>query len=228
MKSHLLQAFAMGLWDIQAFLDKSQSKGGQGFRLKLHETNPDAPLSPFYLNLRLVRSNPEALSLAATIFQEMVAQQGYVGNGRPSHMRLADVPTSITPVVGALVIRLGIGMVSPREAKTYGTQSSIDGSWEPNAPVLLFDDLITTAESKISAIQTLEPGNEQNGPMKVEHVFVLVDREQGGADQLIAKGCKLTAACGIYDILNFYRRERLITHERYREIESYLIQNSEN
>ena len=41
------------------------------FRLKLHEKNPDAPLSPIYVNLRLLRSYPDAMKGVVEIFRDM-------------------------------------------------------------------------------------------------------------------------------------------------------------
>ena len=43
--------FALRLHEIGAVKIDTRLDGG--FKLKLHEKNPDAPLSPFYLNIRM-------------------------------------------------------------------------------------------------------------------------------------------------------------------------------
>ena len=42
------------------------------FRLKLHEREPDAPLSPIYVDLRVLRSWPDAIDTAVATLAEMI------------------------------------------------------------------------------------------------------------------------------------------------------------
>ena len=53
------EEFARMLFALGAFQDRRASPQGRGFRLKLHERNPSAPLSPFYFSLRAA-DNPKA------------------------------------------------------------------------------------------------------------------------------------------------------------------------
>lgn len=52
MLSFAQEKIALELFDVGAFMDKTKSKEGKGFKLVLHEKEPDAPLCPFYLSLR--------------------------------------------------------------------------------------------------------------------------------------------------------------------------------
>lgn len=61
------------IFQIGAFKDKSQSPDGRGFKLKLHEKQPDAPLSPFYLNLR-TPDNPKPGPLDVMIVKKIGLQ----------------------------------------------------------------------------------------------------------------------------------------------------------
>ena len=54
---------------------------------------------------------------------------------------------------------------------------------------MVLDDLITTGGSKIEAIAPLAEAG-----LVVKDVVVLVDREQGGAEELAARGLRLHAA----------------------------------
>lgn len=212
MAHHDLEALASRLHHIGSFKDKTLSPGGQGFRLKLHEKTPDAPLSPFYLDLRLIRSFPDVMTLAARVFRQMMFR--YL-DGTPA--RIADVPTAITPVVSVLSLMTNIGMVTPREPKKYGTEATIDGVWEPGDTVVLFDDLITKADSKITAIETL-----QKGGLKAAGVIVLVDRLQGGSEHLESLGYGLYCAFTIKWLLEFYHENNMLSAELRDEISQYL------
>ena len=53
------------------------------FKLKLHQTNPDAPLSPIYFNMRVVRSFPKVLGLVAEMLARYISTEGLRGTFRP-------------------------------------------------------------------------------------------------------------------------------------------------
>ena len=115
------------------------------FRIKLHETRPDAPLSPIYLNFRLLRSYPEALGFAAELLLKLA--------GPLEYELLADIPTGITPIVAVMTYLGKVPMISPRkETKAYGLGVAIDGEYKEGQRVLLVDDLISPGDSKFDAI----------------------------------------------------------------------------
>lgn len=83
--------------------------------------------------------------------------------------------------------------------------------------MLLVDDLITRADSKKEAITAIGEAG-----MVVLNVLVLVDRQQGGADELRAIGKSCHALFTIRQLLSFYRTEKLIVDEIYEECMAYL------
>lgn len=184
------------------------------FRLKLHEKQPTAPLSPIYFDLRVLRSvPPETKLLTCKVYQDLMANLQFD--------LYADVPTAITPIVSLLSQVSGIPMVTPRvEKKGYGSGAQIDGIFQEGQTAVLIDDLITTAASKFEAIEVLEKNK-----ITVKDVIVLVDREQGGAQELANKGYKLHAAFTISNLLRYYLRTGKIDHARYDEVTSYLTAN---
>ena len=157
----------------RAFADALLATGAVkfgAFRLKLHEKQPDAPLSPIYVDLRTLRSFPDALDDAVLTLVEMIAAQSL------SFDLYADVPLAATPLVAVLTHITRTGMITPREAKTHGAGDAINGAYAPGQTALVIDDLVTRAESKLEAIHVLEAHG-----LLVRDVAVLVDREQGGA-----------------------------------------------
>lgn len=177
------------------------------FRLKLHDKNPEAPLSPVYIDLRVLRRFPEAKTAAVDVYQELVQPLKFD--------LLADVPTAATPLVSSLSDRLGVGMITPRtDAKVHGTGAKIDGLLEADKGkvVVLVDDLVTRADSKLEAIKVLEEGG-----IKVRDVVVLIDRKQGGGEQLAKEGYALYSALTMDQMLEFYARVGTITQDAYRD-----------
>lgn len=194
-----------------ALFDLGAIKFG-AFRLKLHEKNPDAPLSPIYVNLRLLRSYPDAMKGVVGIFRDM--SQGLQFDC------YADVPTAATPIVAVLSYLTQVPMITPWKAKTHGAPGTIDGAFREGQAALLVDDLVTKAGSKLEAIQVLE----RNG-LRVQDVMVLVDREQGGREQLKEDGYRLHSAFRLSTLLRWYLNTGKISQGRYEEVMAYLAAN---
>lgn len=181
------------------------------FRLKLHETRPDAPLSPIYVNLRVLRSYPDAMDAAVAALAELIRADGIACD------RYADIPMAATPLVAVLSHVTRVPQITPREPKTHGLTGTIDGAFTPGETALVIDDLVTHADSKIEAIRVLEG----NG-LVVRDVAVLVDREQGGPQQLAAAGYALHAAVRLSQLLDHWRASGGLDEATYVRVVEYL------
>ena len=190
-------------------LDTGSVKFG-AFKLKLHETNPDAPLSPIYIDLRIMRSFPNVMATAVGVYREMIKNIRFE--------ILADCPTAATPATAILSYLTARPMISPRKGdKGYGSGAKIDGSFREGQTVLLIDDLITGANSKFESIKTL-----QDHGLVVKDVVVLVDREQGGAGQLSKAGYTLHSAMKLSELMDYYLQQGKISDEKFREVLDYI------
>ena len=190
-------------------LDTGSVKFG-AFKLKLHETNPDAPLSPIYVDLRIMRSFPNVMATAVEVYRELIKNLKFE--------LLADCPTAATPATAILSYLTARPMISPRKGdKGYGSGAKIDGAFREGQTVLLIDDLITGANSKFESIKTL-----QDHGLIVKDVVVLVDREQGGADQLKKAGYTLHSALKLTELLEHYLQQGKISDEKYKEVSEYI------
>jgi uridine monophosphate synthetase len=181
------------------------------FRLKLHETQPDAPLSPIYVNLRVLRSFPDALDAAVEALAQLLAEQAIHTDC------YADIPMAATPLVAVLSHRTRVPMITPRAPKTHGLAGTIDGAFTPGQTALLIDDLVTHAESKLEAAHVLEAAG-----LVVRDIAVLVDREQGGPAQLTTAGYTPHAATRLTQLLAYFRRTSQLDEPRYAEVAAYL------
>lgn len=178
------------------------------FRLKLHERHPEAPLSPLYIDLRVVRRFPAVKRAAVDVYEELLRGLRFD--------LLADVPMAATPFVASLSDRLQTGQITPRlDQKTHGSGARVDGLLERDrgARAALIDDLVTKADSKIEAALVLK----EEG-VAVNDIVVLIDREQGGRQQLAGAGYHLHAAMTMGQILRFYLESGQIDGARYHQI----------
>ncbi|OGM22502.1 hypothetical protein A2863_02980 [Candidatus Woesebacteria bacterium RIFCSPHIGHO2_01_FULL_38_9b] len=201
------ERLALSLFDSGVFLFDFEN----GFRLKHHEKYPNAPLSPFYINLRLLQSHPETAKLEA-VTSLIELSDGLEFN------RITAVPRAADPLVSSMADRTGWSQITPRtENKDHGLEVGIDGVYEPGDTVLVVDDLITTAASKLEMIKVLKSKG-----LVVRDVVVVFDREQGGEQELAEKGYNLHAALEIKPTLQYYSRVGRITQEQLVKVLAYL------
>jgi len=203
MLTQARKKLALELFDIGAV------KFG-AFKLKLHEKKPDAPLSPIYIDLRVLRSFPLVMDSAVEVYKELVA-------GLKFNL-YADVPTAATPIVAVLSHKTKTPMVSPRpEKKEHGLTGNVDGVFRKGQIAVVIDDLVTTADSKLEAISTLEG----NG-LSINDVVVLVDREQGGVQELEKRGYTCHVAFKLSHLLRIYLESGKISQPMYERTMAYL------
>jgi uridine monophosphate synthetase len=147
--------------------------------------------SPIYIDLRLLVSEPSLLALAADAYAALVADL-------PAD-RLAGVPYAALPIATAVSLRAEIPMIYTRkEIKTHGLGKDVEGLWQAGERVVIIEDLITSGGSIIKSAQRLRELG-----MVVEDVVVLIDRGQGGVNNLSEAGIRAHAVCTLPTMLNY-------------------------
>ncbi len=170
-------------------------------------------LSPFYLDLRLLASHPLLLKKVA---RELAAKTRGI-----QFDRLAAVPYAAIPIATALSLEINKPLVySRKEAKDYGTKKMVEGAFKAGETVLVIDDLITTGLSKFEAITPLTQAG-----LVVHDVLVIVDREQGGREQLANKGLQLHSLLTITEIMRELREKNELPSEVFNTAMNFIKNN---
>ena len=146
--------------------------------------------APFYINCRLILSNPPARARAAAALAATVPQ--------PGTTTIAGGVTAGVPFATLVADRLALPMVYVRaEAKAHGTASRIEGGAVAGTRVHLIEDLISTAGSILAFTQALrEAGAEVAG------VSVLFSRAGASAQEALADaGLAFSAVCDLDTLL---------------------------
>lgn len=166
--------------------------------------------SPVYIDLRRTTSSAGLLRLIARAYADLI---------RPlSFEHLAGVPYAALPIGTATALELGCSLIYPRkEVKTHGTGKNIEGVFAPGDRAVMIEDLVTSGGSVVKAAETLKEAS-----LAVTDVAVLIDREQGGPQNLAAAGYTLHAVITFTEVLDVLRLENRISEEEYRAVKSYL------
>jgi uridine monophosphate synthetase len=180
--------------------------------------------SPIYIDLRLLVSRPAILRQVARAYADLLRRDLDMGSGPTAPgttspaVRLAAIPYAALPIGTAVALEMGLPLIYPRlEVKAHGTARPIEGEFEVGERAVVLDDLITTGGSKLAAIEPLEAAG-----LQVEDVVVLIDREQGGREELEAAGYRLHAVLRLGEMLDLLLEAGRIRTEQREEVLSYL------
>jgi len=152
--------------------------------------------SNFYIDARLVTLTSEGAFLTASIILELIKDQKIDAIGGPT--------LGADPIVGALAALSHLNhrplntFIVRQAPKSHGRMRHIEGPpIREDSQVILIDDVATTGKSLLEAIEKLK----QDG-IKVLKAIVLVDRQEGAAENLAKVGCPLVAIFNSFDFLS--------------------------
>lgn len=165
-------------------------------------------VSSVYMNLRKIISYPDILRLVAKSMWEETTD---------CHFDLVcGVPYTALPIATCISLEHNIPMIMRRkEKKDYGTKQSIEGEFKPGQRCIVVEDVITTGGSIIETAIELE-----NAGLHINDVIALVDREQGGKENL--KKYNTHSILTMSEILNFLLRSNLLNSTERNLIDKFL------
>ena len=97
---------------------------------------------------------------------------------------------------GAVSIQSGTPLVLVRkEPKGYGTSKQIEGRFEVGQRVTVIEDVVTTGGDSLRTVQVL-----RDARLEVIHLVVVLDRGEGGADNIGKAGVPFSPLFRIEDL----------------------------
>jgi orotate phosphoribosyltransferase len=110
--------------------------------------------------------------------------------------RLAAPELGAVLLGGAVSMELGLPLVLVRkEPKGYGTSKQIEGRFEPGERVTVIEDVVTTGGDSLRSAQVL-----RDAGVEVIHLVVVLDRGEGGEENIRAAGIPYSPLFRIADL----------------------------
>ena len=171
-------------------------------------------VSPVYFDLRVLVSYPHLLSSCARLMLEK----------RPllsSRDLVCGVPYTALPMATIMSVESGSGMVIRRkEVKSYGTKKLVEGVWRPGQSCLIVEDVVTSGGSVAETVRVL-----RDQGMCVSECVVLLDREQGGVENLGMVGVSVTSVMTVSQVLEVLRSHDKISESKVKQVKQFIQNN---
>ena len=148
--------------------------------------------SPYYIDLRVVPSFPDAFRQICVFYGEYIASQV----GLKNFDRIAGVPLAGIPFASQIAYNLKKPFLYVRKgSRRHGRQRRVEGILVSGDRVLLVDDLVTTGLNLIKAADAIRA---EGGVVKEAVAFL--DREEGGKEKLAKSGMKIHTLLKISEV----------------------------
>jgi orotate phosphoribosyltransferase len=176
-------------------------------------------ISPYYIDLARVLSSPKHLCAIAEVAAEKVRQI----MSADKIDKLASIELKGALIVPSIACQVNLPCVIVRkEEKAYGVTGRIAGAEvDKGDNILFFDDVISEGLSKIEGIKPL-----QELGANVKHLLVVVNREQGGKENLEKSGYHVHALAKISEIVNSLYKNKRISEDQAGKVLEYIKQFS--
>ncbi len=172
-------------------------------------------MSPFYIDMRIVQSFPEALHSITAIYAELLKDL-------PQDIKLAGIPEAGIPLATAVGYETRRPLIQPRaKVKEHGKGKLIEGDWKPGDQVAIIDDLVAKGDSKIESI-----GRFKECGLEVVGFYLLLDRELGGKKIVEEAGYRIEAAMTITEALDILLDAGKLNKSQYDQAMTFTRQSA--
>jgi orotate phosphoribosyltransferase len=171
--------------------------------------------SPYYIDLARLLALPEALCTIAEAAAEEIKKLMVVDRID----KLASIELKGALIVPSIACKVNLPCIVVRkESKAYGVTGRIAGGDVAKGDnILFFDDVISEGLSKVEGIKPLQ---ELGG--NVKHLLVVVNREQGGKENLEKQGFKVHALAKVSELVESLYNNRHISKAQSQDVLDYV------
>ncbi|MGB9600289.1 MAG: orotate phosphoribosyltransferase [Myxococcota bacterium] len=144
--------------------------------------------SNFYIDCKQTALTPEGLFLIGNIFLDIIEREDEKVDGVAGVTLGGDPLVCATAYAGFLKGKNLPALIIRKELKGHGTEEYVEGKKNipQNAKVVILEDVVTTGGSTLRACERIS-----NEGLKVAYIICLVDRGEGGRENVENVGYRL-------------------------------------
>lgn len=171
--------------------------------------------SHYYVDSKLTTFDPEGVSLVGKLIFQIIQDKG-VKVSAVGGLTMGADPMAVSTIIAALKSDCHLkGFSVRKEAKSHGKRRLIEGNLDVTDNVVILDDVITTGASTIKAIEAVREFGAN-----IAMVVALVDRLEGGTEEIRKFGYDVDAIFTINDLLEPSRLKEANSHDESPEANS--------
>ena len=137
--------------------------------------------SRYYLDKYRFETRPDLLQPLGELIAAAVREH------EPDAVRIAGPELGAVALAASASLAGGLPFLIVRgKAKEYGTANRLEGVYEEGECVCLVEDVVTAGGAALEAVQALREAG-----LRVHNAICVVDREEGGADELARHAVRL-------------------------------------
>ncbi|MCC7201950.1 MAG: orotate phosphoribosyltransferase [Nitrospirae bacterium] len=158
--------------------------------------------SNLYIDCRKTTKNARGAYLIGNIIYEKISglDVDAIGGLTMGADPVADAVAYTSVLKGKLINSFSVR----KKAKEHGLKRVIEGDVKSGDRVVIVDDVATTGQSTIEAIE-----NARAGGLTVVKVIILVDRQEGGRENILKHDVDFEAVLTKEDLLKeYYKKQR--------------------
>ena len=155
--------------------------------------------SNYYFNCKTTTMDPEGMYLIGNILFDMLgdadisAAGGLTLGADPIANALSFISYQKKKPIKSFVVR--------KDVKDHGTKKAVEGNITTGERVVIIDDVITTGGSTITAIEIAREAG-----LVIDRVIALIDREEGGRENIRKYVDRVDAVLTRSEIMNLYKK----------------------
>jgi orotate phosphoribosyltransferase len=148
--------------------------------------------SQYYLDKYRFETRPDLLRALGERIAASVREHA------PEATVLAGPELGAVALAAAASLESGLPFLIVRKAaKGYGTDKRLEGTWDAGASACLVEDVVTSGGAAVSAVDALREAG-----VNVSTAVCVVDREEGGSDELARHAVRLRPLFRASDVLS--------------------------
>lgn len=156
-------------------------------------------LSNFYVDCKMTTLFSAGSNLVGQVIYDMIEPLNIKGIGGLT-LGADPIATATVMVSGQRGIDLN-AFVIRKESKKHGLMKWIEGGVYSGDRVVIIDDVITTGGSALKAVKRAEEAG-----LNIVKVIVLVDREEGGRENIQNYGCEVESVFTKSELMGEYEK----------------------